>query len=681
MELPEFKKRYAQLTEQRATQQTIADVTGYKIDAVKSWTRLSAETRSPVPVPAKTAMGLYIEKLESGKTATLAVLEAARNSTTPVSMSDGWDKGEAFFEHLATSNYDGRDCFAIESARRLVQRLTQLDTSEFVARAYVSALMESASSHVRFSVNQILNSRACEEWLTRYRDLHEHQQVVCGDELSVFISRVTSRMQSMSIEVPTDELTVTKLLVDALCATDMRVDWLYAYEGDVAPVKNFSNQLCLFPSMDVLEQEVITGELPYGVHICGVTSIGQHGRNEVSNMIVCKTPTRAFVLSNLQYSFSQNAMKSAGEARMSNDYWTSPTTHYPKWNNQGGLPAVRGSYAYAYSDMSSMSGKDVLWVYMTMELAIIRCLGQAPAGRSVSLKLLEAVNDDSVRARLPALWTKPFEVNVPTIADMLKELEGHPNYEWMASLFVGLSDEVLLPDTSKLGYDVRAREAIPETYDDEKEKLINRYGNSATKTYRSDQRFTVNLYPRPTGVFGDEAEVNKQVQKIAHENFTKLLNAFMRADWDDNEPSVNKWFEGALKRRFDKVIAFQRQYKDTWFIVPRETHKSNHRVQHAHSPFLRYHPVIEADGFDVTDEYLPLKAPRIGHYDKDTNKHKGFKTKSKAKHEYYINPMNSEDLMSMFDYKRSQLPEPLRYWHKTDLGGWGHHVLTAWLVE
>lgn len=681
MELNDFKKRYAQLTDKRPTQQTIADVTGYKIDAVKSWTRLSTETRSPVPTPAKVAMSLYIEKLESGRTATLAVLDAARSGSNPFYTPLTWDNGEAFFTHLKESSYDGRDCFGIEGARKLVQRLSKLDSSGFVARAYVSALMKDASRHVSFSVDQILNSGRCEEWVKQYQDLVENHKDLCGTELAVFINRVTSHMQTLSIEAPTDEKQVTKLLVDALCATDMRVDWLYVYEGEVSPVKNYSSQLCLFPSMDVLEREVIAGDLPFGVHICGVASTGLHGREEVSNMVVCKTPTRAFVLSNMTYAFSQNAMRSAGEQRMTSDFWTEPTTHFPKWDKSTQLPALQDSYTYAFSDMAAMSGSDVLWAYMTMELAARICLSQVPTHCSASLRLLDLASTGSATAGLPALWTKPFEVATPSIAALLKEHEQHPNYKWMASLFEGLSDEVLLPDESELGFDVRARKAIPETYDHEAEKLINRYGNPSTNTYSTNQRYTVNLYPRPTAVFGDEAEVNAQVSKVAQENFDKLLRALMAADWTDKQPEITKWFDKALRRRFDKVLAFRKQYKDVCFIVPREGYRSNHRVQTSNSPYLKYHPVAKADGFDVTEQHVPIRAPRIGHLDVTTGKRKGFKSKAAAKNEYYINPMSAEDLMLIFDYKKSQLPEPLRHWHKTELGGWGHHDLTAWLVE
>ncbi|MCP4528635.1 MAG: hypothetical protein GY833_22375 [Aestuariibacter sp.] len=682
MELPDFKRAYSQLKGERPTQQIIADITGYELNAVKNWTRLNRKV--PVPDPAKIAMGLYIEKLKSSKSMTLAVLDAVGTGKSPVSIEDSWDKGEAFFSHLKKlpiNSYDGRDCFPIDSAQEVVQKLVELDPSEFVARSYVTALMNSVMPHVRFPVNKILYDSACAEWLSHFKALHEHQKEVCGDELSMFISKVTSYMKDKSIEVPTNQDIVAKLLVDALYATDMQIDWLYAYEGEPMPVRRYSNQLYLFPSMDVLEREVISGKLPYGVHICGVKIQGQFGRPAAANMIVCNTPNRGFVLSNMNFSFSMNDMESRNEDRMQSSYWVSPTTHYPSWKNEDDLPCADDAYPYAFGNIASLSGEQALWAYMTMELAVMRCLQVEPTGRSVSLKLLEAVSDDSVRTTLPAVWTKPFDPTLPTIAQMLETLEGHPNYKWMASLFDGLSDEVLLPDVEALGFDVRARKAIPETYDHEKSSEINRYGNSATPVYGSVQPFTINLYPRPTGVFGNEAAVNKALTKIATENFNKLLGALMRADWQDNADEINKWFAGALKRRFDKVMAFRKRYADTWFLVPRKHFKSLHRRQPISGIYEQYQPVSLADGDLVSDRYCPISMPRIGHYDSATSTHKGFKSKRKPKNEYYVNPMNTQDLMDMFDYKRSQLPKPLRHWHKTKLGGWGHHDMTAWIFE
>lgn len=586
-----------------------------------------------------------------------------------------WDNGKAFFDMLNEDlvRWDGRDCFYIDTTSKLVERLSKLDPTNFVAQSYVSALMSSCMGAVKFDLGRILYNEEVQQWIENFKSLKESTQASYLPHLNNFLESLKSKVSHMEIDINLDHIDMAKLLRDALCATDIRLDWIYAYEGDPVSINTFSTKLYRYPSIKDLEMDIINKVLPYGCHMIGVDTI-QGDKATVSNIIVCNTPNRAFMLSNLYFAFSQNEMISQDTKENSYNRLSEPSTHFPKWDNIDQLPIPFGENKYQYSDISCLEPKQALWSLMTMELASIMVSQVQPKSLSASVSLLE--HKDKPDSNLPAIWTKPFDIDHKSIEDLIEEfkLNTSPNKDWLIGLLDGLTTEDLLPDLPMIGFDVIERKAMIEFKTDSSinPNSLNRYGNTPSTAGHGK----VNLYPKPSNAYGTTEQITESINKILSENFNIVLSQLKSVDWESHIEKTEKWFERALRRKFESVVDCFELNKNYINFKPKYYQAIFNPQVPMSSPYMRYKICHEVNYDNNPLRLLSVTAPRIGEWSNKEMKYKGFITGNLECESFFVFPMDWQDICILLDCKRSALPKPLRNWHRTNSTPWAGRGIT-----
>lgn len=591
--------------------------------------------------------------------------EYMMTDTLNQAQSPQWDNGKAFFEMLDQDlvRWDGRDCFPLDSTAKLVEKLSTLDPTGFVAKSYVAALMKSCMGAVKFDLNRILYNEDVQQWINDFKVLKEDVESAYLPHLEGFLQSLKAKVSHMEVDVDLGLVDMAKLLRDALCATDIRLDWVYAYEGEAMSVNTFSTRLYRYPSIKTLELDIINNVLPYGCHLVGV-DIMQGTKAGVSNIIVCNTPNRAFMLSNIHFAFSQNEMVSEdGNKTFYNDY-SEPATHFPKWANVEQLPIPFGENKYQFSDISCLDSKQALWSLMTMELASIMITQVQPEKLSASVGLLDHKKESG--SMLPSVWTPPFELEHYSMAELIEKagINQEPNKEWILGVISELTTEHLLPDLPMIGFDVKNLNAVMEyelSYNSS--VSLNRYG---TQTKCGG----LNLYPKPSNAYGTSEQITDAMNKILVENFARVVGSLKHADWKSHSELSEKWFNRALKRKFEHVLACFEENKTYVNIKPRGYQTIFNPQTPMKSPYMRYKICHEVNGDNDPITMLSSSTPRIGEWSTKHSKHLGFKTGKAKCEEFFVCPMDWKDICKLLDCKRSALPKPLRYWHRTTDQPW-----------
>jgi hypothetical protein len=590
-----------------------------------------------------------------------------------------WDNGKAFFDLLRQDlvRWDSRDCFSIETTEKLVHRLSTLDPTHFVAKSYIAALMKSCMHAVNFDLGRILYDENVKQWMNTFKVLKEDVESAYLPHLDNFLTRLKDKVSHMEVDVDLGLVDMAKLLRDALCATDIRIDWVYAYEGEAMTVNNFSTKLYRYPSIKALELDIINNVLPFGCHLVGVDTV-QGKENKVTNVIVCNTPNRAFMLSNMYFAFSQNEMASSQENNSSYHMYSEARTHFPKWENIGSLPVHFGENKYQFSDISCLEPKQALWALMTMELASIMVTQVEPEKLSASVALLDYKNDAG--CNLPSVWIPPFELAHKSMAELIEDfgINDDPNKEWLLSLIEDITTAHLLPDFPMIGFDVMAREAVMELEVDRISSSVglNRFGNPP----KESQSGMINLYPKPSNAYGTDEQITESMNKILEENFSRVLSSLKSQDWYSHIETTEKWFKRALMRKFDSVVACFEENKNYENFKPRN-YSSIFNPQMGHtSPYIRYKICHHIDNDNDPMRLLSVAATRIGAFSSEHSKHIGFKTEKVKCESFIVCPMDWQDICKLLDCKRSSLPKPLRNWHRTADYTWASRGVTKPLM-
>ena len=593
-----------------------------------------------------------------------------------------WDNGKEFFDLINDPiiRWDGRDCFHIKPTQKLVEKLSKLDPTHFIAKSYLTTLMTACMPHIKFGLHQLLNDKKTSDWLSAFSKLQKTTEAASSGPFDRFLISVASKLIGTDFDI--DDLSkteVTLLLRDALCATEMDVHWLYANDSISSFKVRSSTTVLRYPSIEELEIDVLNKNIPFGIYVVGVdTIIGD--KKSVSNLFLYFAPDKAFTLSNMYFAFTQNQMVSEDAKENSYNRFSEPSTHFPDNHNYECLPENYNKQSRAFLDISNLKPNQSLWSMMVLELISIMAKTITPLELSCSTALIESYNSDTKKDLLPATWTPPFELEHMSIDDLIchSKINSSPNRDFFLSVIKDLTIEQLLPDAPMLGFDLNTFESVPELPFSDNVKHLNRYGNQPTRMLGDTMNY-INLLPKPTNSFGTANELRKATNKILIENFTSVLKVKSNASWSKELPFLESWFKQKLKDNIDNLKDCLDKNKHVCNIVP-NNHVKLFNVQYSNSPYIQYSLCKEYDITDRCDKSLSLRAIKISKIDSSKNIHVGYKTKKKKAINFLVVPMDWKDLCLLLDCEQSELPVTLQNWHRTKSSPWHTSESSAPLI-
>jgi hypothetical protein len=590
-----------------------------------------------------------------------------------------YEKLSKTFFNLVNSpliKWDERECFYRSSTAELLQKLTELDPTLFVAGSYLTELLNVSSNYVSFNVNSLLNNSDIKQWIDSFSALKNEADSLYLEQLNTFLNTINSRYFSSDDKNTISRNDCVLLLRDALFATELNVNWIYNYADKQDTVKaKPSSAIYHFNSFFQLERALLNKEIPYGIHVGFIASNKSH--NKVANIIIYYTPIKAFVLNKAYFDLETNSMVSDQQstADISYNKYSVPNQHFPNWKvlSKGMTETLDSSFKFATLDI--LSNKQKLWFIMSLELTGILADDITLDEYSSSAELIEH-SQRSIQSMRLIEWAPKFEIEHDTFEDIVENLipKNSLNAKWYRELIKDVSIDILLPDPKNNEQRFVGLDLINMLHTDE---YTSKYSTepSSVKKYISDnfEEVGVNLLPKPTNAFGNKEDIKKAYNATLHANLRCIIDTLAKVAWRKEEKAVTEWFEANLKKRFEQVVSFYKEHKNISSLVSRD-YFVKYCPQPISDQYKAYKPCFEVDEMNSTHSFSMFYTS-IGKFDKFSGKYKGYKSKSLQAESFIVMPMHSQDLCNMFNCRKSTLPQILQDWHRTKSTPWVNNLI------
>lgn len=572
-----------------------------------------------------------------------------------------WDNGERILALLSNSPYfawDSRDQFSVDEAKKVISILVDRDPSKFVAKAYVSYLVEEALTHTKVKLASVLLDSEFAEYGKRILAEKSSLDVDSGPDQEAFFSRVSTGLSGFGIDLTLTRHEKIRLLRDAVCLADLPVTWFSSNGSEYSGPMRMNEDIYRYRDWLSLEIAIRNRTISDGFNFVMVDN--QSG-TACNHAFVFMSPTHSCWFAKSHWAFYESEVVT--DNTYQRGYSGTPITqinpHFPDFSPKDSL-VIRGDELRSpFGKLSALEQSEAMWVMMLMELLSLRLPTLRPGKLSVSSGLL--IENFEPKTLLPALWAPPFQLSHHTLEEALKAVGVHNSQmsERILKLIAGLKLEHLLPEMDKLGMDVDTLKQGPEYPSGSNGSTASRYGRDVYNLY-GERSNKLNLYPRPERFVGTDEETTSAFNMVIERNLAMIINCKLKLDWEDNREEVRTFLASMCKKKAKDMIA-------TWSSELTEVE--------SHRPGLKNYTSL-LTGIISQRQTLVIKGnPNYEHLYITTSNvvvagdifeserggciFKGYLTKSESPDKYLLLPADKDDVKRLFKCRESSMPSYL----------------------
>ena len=573
-----------------------------------------------------------------------------------------WDNGELVLALLSDSPYfawDSRDQFSVSEAKKVINTLVERDPSKFVAKAYVSYLIEEALAHTKVNLASVLLdpnfSAYSKEILTAKVGLDEDS----GPDQEAFFHRVSSSLSQLGIELTLTRHEQIRLLRDAVCLADLPVTWFNSNGSEYCGPIQMNEVIYRYTDWLSLEIAIRNRSICDGFHF---VMIDNQAGNACNHAFVFISPTHScwFAKSHWDFYASELITDNQYQGGYSGTPITQINPHFPDFIPKDSLVVRGDEHCSQFGNLSSLNESEAMWILMLMELLSRRLPTLLPGNLSVSSGLL--IDSFEPKNLLPMLWAPPFALSHHTLEEALEAVGVNNSQmsERIHKLLAGLKIEHLLPEMDKLGFNVDTLWQGPEFGADYHNSSSSRYGREPSIPYGQRSNL-LNLYPRPERHVGTEDETTKVFNMVIERNLAMIINRKIMLDWDDNIKEVRSFLASMCKKKSKEMISIWLS-EFTEVVSPRSglkdyTSMATGFVHPGQSPKLVTKITTDTERF-ITTENIMVNG---GHFESEDGRlgFKGYLTRTKDPDKYLLMPADKDDIRKLFKCRESSIPSYL----------------------
>ncbi|MGU5573598.1 hypothetical protein ACV1C5_09535 [Aeromonas caviae] len=465
-----------------------------------------------------------------------------------------WDNGGRILNLLSESPFfawDSRDQFSIDEAKKVINTLVDRDPSTFVAKAYVSYLIEEALAHSKVTLRSVLLDPAFVAYGKEIMDEKLRLDEESCPAQAEFFDRVATGMDRFGIALTLTRHEKIRLLRDAVCLADLPVTWLHANGAPYTGPMRMNEVIYRYNDWLSLELAIRNGSIRDGLHFVLVGNLANTGNNHA---FVFVSPTHTCWFAKSTWEFYESELTT--DNRYDRGYTGTPITqvnpHFPISAASNGLVVNSDGLRTEFGKLSSLAQTEAMWILMLMELLALRLPNLTPDALSVSSRLL--LESPEANGLLPVLWKPPFELSHHNFEEALEAVG--VNNSQMASrirkLLDGLQIEHLLPDLDRLGLNVDTFDQAPE-YTVELNSSASRFGRRVKIPYGARNNL-LNLYPRPDRFVGPEGATRATFNMVIERNLAEIINRKLYLDWKDNNDEIRAFMKKMCEKRAQSMF-------------------------------------------------------------------------------------------------------------------------------
>lgn len=599
--------------------------------------------------------------------------EAIRgNFITSVSNEKGepWDAGEEILLGLKSSpyfQYDMRDIFNVDKALKISQKLVELDPTCIASYSYVALLLKTAFQRINISLFDAVLNEHFVDYAAEMRVKHDTMIARSNRVISDFTESVqqgfeqaTGARFTLNENLPPESRSheniskddITKLLKDALIATEMPVTWIYGNGQSIS--KNdahirLQSEIMLFPNMLSLEAHIRQHKFEYGLR-CVTINAASKNRNKL-DLFVFTSPSHAFILGEFSWSRHENLMVSSGGAgyQYQRDGLTYADNHFPELDLKKTLSVI-SKKGQVIGDIKSCEDKVTIWLLLLTEMISIKLPDMQPTNCESSIELLQYKGV----SQYPVVSNLPYQLDDLSLADIIEKvgINKSDHKETLLKLIKGVELFIeVLPSDGKLYLD-------PMT--------MERFDSHSKPTFYSEvgERI-IKLYPFPNHHFGSKEQAEVEIEWVACENLALIINTKFRILWLDALEEQRKWFISTAKKK-GKLL---KSKIDDLISRPVERNESNLEMRDNFwtsvitDNGVRYvaYAIDSAQMRHEATLKLPLNIPAL-YRSNEERELLGYFTEECEPTRVLLAFNSSEEIMETFNCRRSSLPPLLQNW-------------------
>lgn len=574
-----------------------------------------------------------------------------------------WDNGGRILTLLSESPFfawDSRDQFSIDEAKKVINTLVERDPSTFVAKAYVSYLIEEALAHTQVKLRSVLLDQAFTEYgkeiMAEKLSLDEDS----APAQAAFFDSVTTGMDRFGIALTLTRHEKIRLLRDAVCLADLPVTWIHANGMPYTGRMRMHEVIYRYKDWLSLELAIRNGSISDGLHFVLIGNLANTGSHHA---FVFVSPTHACWFAKATWEFYESELTT--DNRYDRGYSGTPITqinpHYPKPAAQNALTVNSDELRSEFGKLSSLDQSEAMWILMLMELLSLRLPTLTPEALSVSSRLL--LESPETKGLLPVLWKPPFALSHHTLEEAL-EAVGVNNSQMagrIRKLLIGLQIEHLLPDLDLLGMNVDTFAQAPE-YTVDLSSTASRFGRTVKIGYGTRQNL-LNLYPRPDRFVGTEGATTATFNMVIERNLAAIINRKLYLDWKDNYDEVRTFMKTMCEKKansmypqwsseFTNIVSTRLNLLNRTSImtggVTEQTQPLVMKGRTDCEPFNRY----------STNSIIAVHGGSFGGEDEAFGLY-GYLTDSNKPDTYLLLPADKDEVKTLFKCRESTLPSYL----------------------
>lgn len=572
-----------------------------------------------------------------------------------------WDNGERILGLLSNSPYfawDSRDQFSVDEAKKVINTLVERDPSHFVAKAYVSYLVEEALARTKVKLESVLLDPDFSEY---GKEILAEKFILdkdSGPDQEAFFNRVSTSLSNFGIELTLTRHEQIRLLRDAVCLADMPVTWFNSNGSEYSGPMRMNEVIYRYKDWLSLEIAIRNHSMSDGFHFVMVDNQAETACNHA---FVFVSPTHScwFAKSHWDFYGSELVTDNSYQRGFSGTPITQINPHFPNFSPKDSLVIRGDEFRSQFGRLSALDQSESMWVMMLMELLSLRLPTLQPGKLSVSSGLL--IEDFEPKTLLPALWTPPFHLSHHTFEEALEAVGVH-NSQMSArilKLVAGLRIEHLLPEMDMLGMDVDTLTPGPEYSSRNHSSSASRYGRDVYNLYGARPN-KLNLYPRPERFVGTDEDTTNAFNMVIERNLAMIINCKLKLDWEDNREEVRAFLASMCKKKAKDMIA-------TWTSELTEVESPRSNLKNYTSLLTgitspRQTLVMKGD---PSFERLYVTTPNVvitgDVFESNDGSYafKGFLTKSKRPDKYLLLPADKDDIKKLFKCRESSMPSYL----------------------